>query len=280
MGRIELMVWYIGHSQICPGPISSAAKGVHTRHAVQPLPACGSVPLSTSYFQCRFKARRQYTEGKCNSASAHQAATCDNSEQQWHATPGLVLQAGCARSLRDDLADHFRHPWPEIRSGSLVGGQQGLSDRPDARRLGLKSQRSGDRKDLMSGPTGDLGGLGAGPPKARPEAPEPTSGPARSFSSASALFPGENHYSPLLVRLERRARTEQVRHLSRWPRWTRRPFPATGTNGKLAKHSWTCCHASLLHLVVAFFDNLAAALREKHTCAVLLPTSFGFLQLV
>jgi hypothetical protein len=86
------------------------------------------------------------------------------------------------------------------------------------------------------------------------------------FSSASALFPGENHYSPLRVTLERRAMTEQVRHLSSIRQdGQRRPFPATGTNNKLAKLSWTCCHASLLHRVVAFFNNLARNnLRETH----------------
>jgi hypothetical protein len=56
------------------------------------------------------------------------------------------------------------------------------------------------------------------------------------FSSTSALLPGEDQCSPLLVRLERPTRTKRVRRLSRWPTWTQRPLSATGTNGELAKH--------------------------------------------
>jgi hypothetical protein len=66
-------------------------------------------------------------------------------------------------------------------------GRQGSSDRPGARKFGLKSRKSEDRKDLMSGPTGDLGGLQAG---ARPEAPKPTSGPARRFFLCQRVISG------------------------------------------------------------------------------------------
>jgi hypothetical protein len=86
-----------------------------------------------------------------------------------------AYRQGCDKALTD-------------KKGTLVSmsnsGHQGSSDRPGARKLGLNSRKSGDREDLMSGPTGDLGGLGA------PEAPEPTSGPARRFFLCQRVISG------------------------------------------------------------------------------------------
>jgi hypothetical protein len=70
-----------------------------------------------------------------------------------------------------------------------VSQYQGSSDRPGAPKFGLKIRKSGDRKDLMSGPTGGFGGLGAGA-SGLAEAPEPTSGPARRFSLCQRVISG------------------------------------------------------------------------------------------
>jgi hypothetical protein len=70
--------------------------------------------------------------------------------------PGFAHGLVCRITYDLDNICHYASLYSAL---CLLSGFFRPSGRPE---FGLKSRKSRDRKDLMSGPTGDLGGLGAG----------------------------------------------------------------------------------------------------------------------
>jgi hypothetical protein len=118
---------------------------------------------------------------------------------------------------------------------------QGSSDHPGAKFP--KGQISGDVKDLMSGPTGDSGGLGA---EASGQAESPFGSPGTSFRASPEIVLCQRAISgrePVFTvarqtRQESKDRAGQAfGSLANMDKGS--PFIATGNNGELAKHSWS-----------------------------------------
>jgi hypothetical protein len=90
-----------GHVEtLRPGPISSAAKLVHTRNAVQPLPACRSVPLNTAYHPCRFNASIEHK------ASATAPAPAKLPHATTASSSGTRPQAWCSEPVATRCCRH------------------------------------------------------------------------------------------------------------------------------------------------------------------------------